>query len=209
MTEASGRMEWNSGVALQVKGLEDGRVELAFENNVPPLTTIKVEVINNIGKCRALLIPPTLNGTVAVASGKTEGMYRARVSIMEQGRLHIRETNLPGFEPVKAVKGPNGGALVMIGHEGEGASAEVVQQGDDWKIVFADSGKPVKAPPPNELTVEAIGPSSLEDQVRYLTVSAGSDSSSLMAKGDTAGAVYVRLSTKDGPHWHERCVPLK
>lgn len=208
MSSNGAKMDWGNGKALSLTAGANGRFELAFDGEVPSTKKIKVDAIDIHGKCRPLMVSPTVNGSTVTASGQTEGAYRARVYLLEEDGPQIREAAIPGTEQMKYVKGPNGGALVYIGHDGESATAEVIQSGSEWKVIFADDGVELKAPAPHDVEVEGIANSSAKDQVRRLTVSAGSDAKSLRVTGQLAGSNYIRMAIKDGNHWHTRCVPL-
>lgn len=200
------RLDWGNGKALKLVNKGDG-FDMTFDGVVPPTKTIKVDAIDILGKCRPLIVSPA-NGSTVSASGLTETAYRARVYLIEDGVPQIREAAIPGTEQMKYVKGPNGGSLIFIGHDGETATAEVIESGKDWKIVFADDGKELKAPAAHDVEIEAIGPTNAKDQVRRLSVSSTPDGASLRISGETANATYVRLAIKDGNHWHTRCAPL-
>lgn len=204
---SAARLDWGNGKALSlVKGVDS--FEMTFDGEVPPTKKIKVDAIDIQGKCRPLVVSPTVNGATVTASGQTASAYRARIYLIEETGTQIREAAIPGTEQMKYVRGPNGGALVFIGHDGETATAEVIESGDGWKIVFADDGIQLKAPAPHDIEIEAIGPASAKDQVRRLQVAGSADDDSLRVTGPTANAAYVRLAIKDANHWHTRCVPL-
>lgn len=202
------RLDWGNGKALDLVTSGIGRFELTFDKDVPDTSKIKVEAIEIMGKCRPLMVSSVVNGKTVTASGQTDNAYRARVAIVEDGKPQIREISIPGTVQMKYARGPNGGALVYYGHDGDPETAEIVQDGNDWKVIFASKGAAQKAPVPEEIEMEAIGPANSADQVRRLNVSAGSDQNSLRAAGNTKGADYVRFAIKAGAHWHIRCVPL-
>jgi hypothetical protein len=201
-------LDWGAGKSATLFDRGNGRFELVFAEEVPPPKKIKIDAIDQAGKCRPLMVSSIVNGTTVTASGQTEGAWRARVYIIGDDGPLLREAPVPGAAPMKHVTGPEGGTLIMIGHDGESATAEVVAGSGEWKITFEDEGKKIKAPRTADVEVEAIGPVSAPDQVRPLTVAPGPDSSSLRVTGNIAGASYIRLAIRDGNHWHTRCVPL-
>lgn len=208
-TSQAATVDWGAGRTAQLFDRSGGRFELVFSGEVPPTKKMKIDAIDQAGKCRPLIVSSLVKGATVTASGQTEGAYRARIYLMEDGGPAVREVPVPGATPMKYVRGPEGGSLIMIGHEGESATAEVSDVGPGaWKLTFGDEGKKIKAPRTVDVEVEAIAPACAEDQVRSLSVAPGPDSCSVLVTGKSEGASHIRLAIRDGNHWHTRCVPM-
>ena len=209
MASEGAALDWGNGMSATLFDRGNGRFELEFAGKPPSTKKVKIDAIDRAGKCRPLVASPAVEGSTIIFNGQTADAYRARVYIIEDDGPIMREVALSGAAPMAYVRGPEGGSLIMIGHDGESATAEVLDAGPkSWKLTFEDEGQKIKAPRVIDVEVEAIAPSPGEGQIRMLTVAPGPDPFSLLANGEIGGAAYIRLAIRDGNHWHTRCVPL-
>lgn len=197
------------GQIVHVAPLSDGRWQLRFSRDgagdeaAPPIADIRCEAIDADGVVRALALAAGPVASTVTASGAPPGARRARIMVVHGDHFHTREGALAD-EPVEARTGPNGGALIALSAE---TAAEVkAVSASRWELTFLERGAPAKAPCPDDVAVEAIGPRAEDYQVRQLMV-LPKDGSTLIATGKIGDAGHVRLIVK-GSEPMARSVPV-
>lgn len=196
------------GQMVTVKPTSGSRWEIVFSKEgaadypAPPARDVQIEAIDGKGMVNPLLVVAGSNKSVVLATGKIEGALRARVIVQHTDHAHTREVRLPGADDIPSASGPAGGALIDMGHDN---LIEVTAVGDgSLELKFLAQ----KAPPVDDVVMEAIYKEPADFQVRRLRVAAGASDTTLIAKGDTKNCSHIRLAIMHGDHFHTRTTPM-